>query len=213
VSAQTAQRVLARTPVDERTLVAQFAGFCDVTVGAIHIGALLDASSVSTVASELARFAGAPVVCDPVIAATGGDRLADDATIAALRDDLFPRCTLVTPNLDEAALLLGRSIADLAAMECAGRDLCAHGAAAVLVKGGHLAADPTDVLVSSGRVTLLRGARIAGDLRGTGDLLACAVAARLAHGDALSAAVDAARSFVRSCIVAGVPFAGARTIP
>lgn len=213
VSAQSADSVLARFPVDETTIAAQFSAVRDTGIGAIHVGALLDAASVAAVGRGLGAFAGVPVVCDPVMAASTGERLADDATMAALRDELFGRCTLVTPNVEETAMLLGRPIADVEAMEIGAQELRAAGADAVLVKGGHLAHEPVDVLAAAGGVTRFAGTRMAGSLRGTGDLLACAIAARLAYGEALVPSVEAARAFVRGCLAAGVPFAGARTIP
>jgi len=213
VSAQSAGAVLARTEIDAATIAAQFEALDGVPIGAIHVGALVGRRSVSAVARELVRYGGVPIVCDPVIAASGGDRIADDVTVAALRDELFVRCTLVTPNLDEARILLDRQIDDIAAMERAAADLCALGPDAVLVKGGHLAGDPVDVLVSAAGVKRLGSPRLAGGLRGTGDLLACATAARLAHGDALETAVDRARDVVRASIASGVMFAGARTLP
>jgi hydroxymethylpyrimidine/phosphomethylpyrimidine kinase len=213
VSAQDASVVLARMPVDAATIAAQFAAVRDVPIGAVHVGALLDAGSVAAVARGLRTLAGVPVICDPVIAATGGERLADDATVAALRESLFACCTLVTPNLEETTVLLGHSVADIEAMETAAQELRACGAAAVLVKGGHLSGEPTDVLVTADSATRFTAKRIAATLRGTGDLLACAIAARCAYGDSMVASVEAGRAFVRGCLAAGVPFAGARTIP
>jgi len=119
VSAQDAGRVLARAPVDPATVAAQFDALAGVPIGAFCVGALLDAPSVRAVAAGLARYPGVPVICDPVIAASGGDRLASDATIAAMRDVLFGRCTLLTPNLAEAALLTGTPVADPVAMRAA----------------------------------------------------------------------------------------------
>lgn len=213
VSAQTADAVLARMPVDDTTIAAQFAAVREAPIGAVHIGALLDARSVHAVARELQSLGGVPVVCDPVCAVTGGARLADDATIVALRDMLFEHCTLVTPNIDEAALLVNHPIADLEAMEESAQQLLACGAKAVLVKGGHLAADPADVLATEAGVMRFRAKRIPSTLRGTGDLLAGAIAARFAYGDSLVESIEAARAFVRGCLAAGVPFAGARTVP
>jgi hydroxymethylpyrimidine/phosphomethylpyrimidine kinase len=213
VSAQDAIAVLARAPVDAATIAAQFAAVREVPIGAVHVGALLDPRSVAAVAEALCSLEGIPVICDPVIAATSGERLADDATVAALREALLPRCTLVTPNLEEAALLVGHPVDTVGAMEAAGRALCDFGAAAALVKGGHLADEPIDVLVTADGATRFTGKRIAATLRGTGDLLACAIAARCAYGESLLAGIDAARAFVRGCLAAGVPFAGARTVP
>lgn len=210
VSAQDALRVTAREPVSTTTIVAQFAALGDTPVAAFCVGALLDAESVRAVAAGLARYPTVPVICDPVIAASGGDRLADDATIAALRAALFARCTLLTPNLAEAALLTGTAIDDLAAMHAALPALLALGPAAVLLKGGHLSGDACDVF-SDGAVTRdLRAPRLPLDLRGTGSLLACAIAVRCAFGDPLPVAIDVARAFVRERIERGGTFAGMR---
>jgi len=210
VSAQNADRVLARAPVDPATIAAQFAALGDTPVGAFCVGALLDPASVRAVAEGLARYAGVPVICDPVIAASGGDRLADDATIDALRAHLFARCTLLTPNLAEAALLTGRPIADLGAMHAALPALLALGSAAVLLKGGHLAGDACDLFADGAHTRELRAARLPHDLRGTGSLLACAIAVRCAFGDALTVAIDVARAFVRERIERGGTLSGMR---
>jgi hydroxymethylpyrimidine/phosphomethylpyrimidine kinase len=138
-----------------------------------------------------------PIVCDPVIAASTGERLADDATIAALREGLFPHTYLLTPNLDEAGMLLDMRIGDVAAMHVAARALLRFGARAVLLKGGHLHGDAIDVLATAEGTREFRSPRVAATLRGTGDLLAAALAASLAHGRALPDAVEDARSFVR----------------
>jgi hydroxymethylpyrimidine/phosphomethylpyrimidine kinase len=210
VSAQDAGRVLARAPIDPVTVAAQFDALDGVPIGAFCIGALLDALSVQAVAAALARHPGVPVICDPVIAASGGDRLADDETIAALRETLFARCTLLTPNLAEAALLTGTPVAGTAAMHAALPALLALGPEAVLLKGGHLDGDACDLLARAGEVREFRGARIPLDLRGTGSLLATAIAVRCAFGDPLPLAIERARAFVRERIEHGAMFAGMR---
>jgi hydroxymethylpyrimidine/phosphomethylpyrimidine kinase len=210
VSAQDAQRVLARAPVDAVTIAAQFAALDGIAVGAFCVGALLDPASVRAVAAGLARYPGVPVICDPVIAASGGDRLADDATVAAMREALFARCALLTPNLAEAALLTGSAIGDLPAMHAALPALLALGSAAVLLKGGHLDGDACDVFADGREVRELRAARLPLDLRGTGSLLAAAIAVRCAFGDALPVAIGVARNFVRERIERGATFAGMR---
>jgi hydroxymethylpyrimidine/phosphomethylpyrimidine kinase len=210
VSAQDAARVLARAPLDPTTIAAQFEALGATPVGAFCVGALLDAATVRAVAEGLARYPGVPVICDPVIAASGGDRLADDATIGAMRAVLFACCTLLTPNLAEAELLTGRAIGDLPAMHAALPALLALGSAAVLLKGGHLAGDACDLFAGGGDVCELRAPRIPLDLRGTGSLLACAIAVRCAFGDPLPVAIDAARAFVRERIEHGAAFGGMR---
>jgi hydroxymethylpyrimidine/phosphomethylpyrimidine kinase len=210
VSAQDAGHVRARAPVDAATIAAQFEALAGTPVAAFCVGALLDAPSVHAVAAGLERFPDAPVICDPVIAASGGDRLADDATVGALRAVLFARCTLLTPNLAEAALLSGMPIGDLRAMHAALPALLALGPHAVLLKGGHLAGDACDLFADGRAVRELRAPRIPLDLRGTGSLLAAAIAVRCAFGDALPAAIDAGRAFVRERIERGTAFAGMR---
>ncbi len=162
------------------------------------------------VADALATFADVPVVVDPVLAATGGGVLADDATRSALREMLVPRATLVTPNLDEASALLGRSVGDVAAMHDAATAFVALGARAALVKGGHLAGDAVDVLADERGTHEFRSQRVAGTLRGTGDLLAVTIAACLARGAQLPEAIERARRRVREAIACSVPFAGTR---
>jgi hydroxymethylpyrimidine/phosphomethylpyrimidine kinase len=210
VSAQNARRVLARSAIDPATIAAQFDALVDEPIGAFCVGALLDARSVSAVAAGLARFPGVPVVCDPVIAASGGDRLADDPTVAAMRAVLFPLCTLLTPNLAEAGLLAGRPVSGLDGMHAALPALLALGPAAVLLKGGHLEGDACDVFADRLSVRELRAPRIPQELRGTGSLLAAAIAVRCAFGDALSVAVDVAREVVRERIERGESFGGMR---
>jgi hydroxymethylpyrimidine/phosphomethylpyrimidine kinase len=210
VSAQDAGRVLARSPVEAATIAAQFEALDGTAIGAFSVGALLDADSARAVAAGLARYPGVPVICDPVIAASGGDRLADDATIAALRADLFGRCTLLTPNLAEAALLTGTAIADLPAMHAALPALLALGSAAVLLKGGHLTGEACDLFADGSNVREMRAPRIPLELRGTGSLLATAIAVRCAFGDSLPLAIGVARAFVRARIERGESFAGMR---
>jgi hydroxymethylpyrimidine/phosphomethylpyrimidine kinase len=210
VTAQDAGRVRASVAVDAATIRAQFDALRDAGVGAFHVGALVSADAVRAVADGLASYPNVPVVADPVFSASGGDVLADDATRIALRDALFARATLITPNLDEASALLGREIADVDAMRDAARALLAFGANAVLVKGGHLTSDAIDVLAHAGGTRDFRAPRIAGTLRGTGDLLAVTIAVSLARGASLDEAIERARDRVREAILRGVPFAGAR---
>jgi hydroxymethylpyrimidine kinase/phosphomethylpyrimidine kinase len=210
VSAQDATHVLARSAVDDATIGAQFAALRESRVAAFHVGALVSADAVRAVGAGLAAYPGVPVVVDPVLAATGGDALADDATRTALRETLIPRATLLTPNLDEASALLGERVDNLGAMHAAARAFVALGASAALVKGGHLRGDAVDVLAVGARTCELTAPRLPGALRGTGDLLAATIAASLARGAALDAAVVRARELVREAIARGVAFAGTR---
>jgi hydroxymethylpyrimidine/phosphomethylpyrimidine kinase len=146
------------------------------------------------------------VVLDPVMVATSGDRLMAAETVQVLVRDLFPLAEVVTPNLDEAALLLGHAIAGPETLDAAARELLALGAPAVLLKGGHLAGDAViDVLIETGgRLTRLEAARIATrNGHGTGCTLSSAIAAQLALGLPLAQAVQAARAYILGAIAAG----------
>ena len=210
VSAQDAGHVHASVAVDAATIHAQFDALRAAGVGAFHVGALVSVDAVHAVAAGLASYPNVPVVLDPVLAASGGDALANDATRVALRDALFARATLITPNLDEAGAFLGRTIGGVDAMRDAATALLAFGPSAVLVKGGHLAGDAIDILANAGGTREFRAPRVAGAMRGTGDLLAVTIAAALARGAPLDEAVERARGRVRDAISKGVPFAGAR---
>jgi hydroxymethylpyrimidine/phosphomethylpyrimidine kinase len=202
VSAQGPDGVIARTPLDAQTIAAQFAALRHAHVDAFRVGALLSPESVRSVGGILERSYAVPAVCDPVIASSDGGILADSATIKALRERLFPRCDVVTPNLDEARILLERDapIVDLAEMERAARQLCEFGSRAILLKGGHLPERSVDVLCIDGETTRFEEDRLPGEMRGTGCILAAALAFELARGTALIEAVRRARGVVREKI-------------
>ncbi len=197
VTAQDRNGIAARHAVPADVVAAQLQALRDAEIGAYRIGALLDVATLDVVGAHVAS-ARAPAVYDPVLSASGGGDFASPDFARALLERLVPHVRLLTPNLDEAARLSGTdTIATVDAMEAAGRALCAAGARAVLVKGGHLAGSAVDVLVADGATTVFESPRLPGSLRGTGCLLACAVAARLAHGDALVEAIAFGRAFVR----------------
>ena len=179
----------------------------DIGVDAVKIGMLHSPEIVQVVANAIDRHALPHVVLDPVMVATSGAVLIDSPAIAALVRELFGRAVLVTPNLDEAALLVGRPLASEVDMEVAARELLAKGARAVLVKGGHLAGEVvSDLLQVAGSAPYwMRAPRIAtANTHGTGCTLSSAIAAHLALGHTLLDAVEAARTYVRGALLAGV---------
>ena len=183
----------------------------DIGVDAVKIGMLHSPDIVQVVAEAIDRHAMQCVVLDPVMVATSGAVLIDHPAIAALVRALFGRALLVTPNLDEAALLVGRQLGSEQAMEAAAHELLSMGARAVLLKGGHLAGDVvSDLLMdASGTPHWMRDARIqTANTHGTGCTLSSAIAAHLAQGCSLREAVEAARVYVRGALQAG---AGVRT--
>ena len=178
----------------------------DIGVDAIKIGMLHSSEIVRTVAAAIDRHALQRVVLDPVMISTSGARLIDHEAQAVLVAELFRRAVVVTPNLDEAAMLVGRPIEDEAAMESAARELIGMGAAAVLLKGGHLASDTVSdlLLMRDGTLHWMRAPRIAThNTHGTGCTLSSAIAVYLAFGEDLPQAVASARSYVRGALQAG----------
>ena len=178
----------------------------DIGVDALKIGMLHAPEIVDVVAWAIDHYQLKNVVLDPVMVATSGDRLIASETVQVLVRELFPRATLITPNLDEAVLLLGREISDVSVLETAGRDLLAMGARAVLLKGGHLPGnDLMDLLVQPNTPSVrLSSRRIhSNNVHGTGCTLSSAIAAYLALGMGLSEAVHCARQYIVQAIAHG----------
>jgi hydroxymethylpyrimidine/phosphomethylpyrimidine kinase len=210
ITALTAQNtcgVRAIHPVPPDMLRAQIdAVLDDIGADAVKIGMLHSPEIVRTVAQAIDRHQLQRVVFDPVMVATSGAKLIDDPAIAVLVAELFPRATLITPNLDEAALLVGRPLTNTHDMAQAAAELLARGARAVLLKGGHLAGDTVmDLLLQPSTEPLwLQAPRIAtANTHGTGCTLSSAIAAHLALGATLAQAVQLARDFVRQALQAG----------
>lgn len=178
----------------------------DLGVHAVKIGMLHSPEIVQTVAAAIDRHSLPNVVLDPVMVATSGAVLIDNPAIAVLVGELFRRSALVTPNLDEASLLVGHRLDSEAAMEQAARKLLAMGAPAVLLKGGHLAGDTVcDLLITEkGELHWLRAPRIhSANTHGTGCTLSSAIAVHLALDASLLEAVQAAHAYVRVALEAG----------
>ncbi|NMM26967.1 MAG: bifunctional hydroxymethylpyrimidine kinase/phosphomethylpyrimidine kinase [Glaciimonas sp.] len=178
----------------------------DIGVDAVKIGMLHDPKVVRVVAQAIERYRWPLVVLDPVMVASSGDRLIVQETIAVLVAELFPLVTVITPNLDEAALLLGRVLEVEAQLAAAAHDLMQLGAPAVLLKGGHLHGEEVvDMLLQTGQKLLrMASRRIASpNTHGTGCTLSSAIACYLALGHDLSEAVQMARSYVYQAIMQG----------
>ena len=183
----------------------------DIGVHAVKIGMLHSPEIVLTVAQAIDRHALKLVVLDPVMVATSGAVLIGSPAIAVLVRELFGRVMVITPNLDEASLLVGRPLENEHAMEEAARELIGMGARAVLLKGGHLAGDAvSDLLMTQDeQIHWMRAPRIATtNTHGTGCTLSSAMAAYLALGQPLLEAVLGARAYVRAALAAG---SGVRT--
>lgn len=209
VSAQDAGGVRAVEAVSPAIVRAQFESVPVRSVRAIRVGALTSPEVAREVANALRGFADIPAVVDPVMQASRGGTLADDATVRALSAEIgiLPN-VILTPNLKEASILLGGRALERDTLGTAARELQRRGARAVLLKGGHLQENPVDALATAQSVELLSGTRLAGGMRGTGCVLAMALACALAQGDPLRDAVQFARAFVRRKISSAREFGG-----
>lgn len=207
ITALTAQNTLGVTGV--HAIPAAFvraqldAVATDLHPAALKTGMLATAEIVEAVADGIEMHGLEGLVVDPVMIATSGDRLLDAGAERAIVDRLLPRVALVTPNLDEAALLVGRPVDTVADMERAARVLVEqNGARAALIKGGHLPGDEVvDVLFDGASLAQWRRPRVVTHAgHGTGCTLSAAIAAGLAHGRTLHAAVEDGLDFVHRAI-------------
>lgn len=203
--AQNTQGVRGVLDVPPDFVAAQIAAvFDDVRVDAVKIGMLANADIVNTVADALDRYKPEFVVLDPVMVAASGDRLLQPDAVAALRDRLLPLATIITPNIPEAADLLGAPEAtDLHQMRQQAEKLHARGPH-VLLKGGHLStSDSTDILTADGTVHQLSVPRIdTKNTHGTGCTLSSAIAALRSQKPDLLATVSEAKAFLTGALLA-----------
>ena len=164
LTAQNTQGVSGIHQVPAEFVTAQIdAVFSDLAIGAVKIGMVAQRPTISAIAAGLARWSPNHLVLDPVMVATSGDRLLAAEAVDALRTELIPRASLITPNLPEAAALLDEPVASSeAAIENQGRRLLSMGCRAVLIKGGHGQGDESiDYLVDARRTVALAAPRIA----------------------------------------------------
>ena len=206
LTAQNSLGVREVEPVSSAFIQRQLdALLCDMPPHAIKTGALPSAEAVYGIAQRL-RGCGAAVVVDPVLRPTRGVALATDGLAGALVRHLLPLASLVTPNTEEAGVLTGGEVIDIPGAIRAARGLVAMGAGGALVKGGHLSGEPIDVLlVGDGEPVLLHGVRVdTPHTHGTGCVYSAAIAARLARGQDLVAAVRSAKAWLQR-VVAGPP--------
>jgi hydroxymethylpyrimidine/phosphomethylpyrimidine kinase len=197
ITVQDSLRVQAVHALEPRLVRAQIdAVLGDFGADAVKTGMLATRGVVAAVAASLERSRSANLVVDPVIRSTSGAKLLDRSGVRALCDAMLPLARVVTPNLSEAAVLAGMEVYDLLSAEEAGRRILRFGPQSVVVTGGHLVADPIDLLVDRTGVRRFRGRRIGSDAHGTGCAFSAALAAHLARGSGLDDAVRAAKGFV-----------------
>ncbi|WP_420149427.1 bifunctional hydroxymethylpyrimidine kinase/phosphomethylpyrimidine kinase [Spirosoma sp.] len=210
ITALTAQNTKAVTgimPVPPAFIVEQLkAVLSDIGVDAVKIGMLHSSEVIEQVAKTLVEFNVTTIVLDPVMVAKSGDKLLQDEAVHALKTYLLPITTLVTPNLPETSVLLGRPVETEAHMQQAAIDLATLCPGAILVKGGHLTtAESTDLLyVSETEQHQFSSIRIQTEnSHGTGCTLSSAIAAGLAKKLSIVEAVRAAKDYLTGALQAG----------
>src|SRR5215218_378041 len=207
ITALTAQNTTGVTGIHQvpaEFITAQIdAVFSDLAVGAVKIGMVAQPASIDAIVAGLKRWSPKHVVLDPVMVATSGDRLLAAEAVDALRTKLIPLATVITPNLPEAAALLDEPVAtDENAVADQGKRLLAMGCRAVLIKGGHgQGAESTDYLIDASGTIVLAAPRVATkNTHGTGCSLSSAIAAGLAKGESMEAAVRNAKAWISAAI-------------
>ncbi|MDG6102507.1 bifunctional hydroxymethylpyrimidine kinase/phosphomethylpyrimidine kinase [Dactylosporangium aurantiacum] len=207
ITALTAQNTVGVkdiSTVDPGFVGAQLdAVLADLPVAAVKTGMLATPQTVALVAGYAPRLPG--LVVDPVLVASSGDRLFTRDAERAYLDLLFPHAAVVTPNLREASVLLGRDVTDVDDAVKAAEDLAATGPRCVVVKGGHLrgSSDAVDVVWAGGTVELLHAPWIdTANNHGTGCTFAAATAARLALGQPVAEALAGAKAYVHAALTA-----------
>ncbi|MHC8470388.1 bifunctional hydroxymethylpyrimidine kinase/phosphomethylpyrimidine kinase [Plesiomonas shigelloides] len=217
ITAITAQNTLGVSgvfPVSAKGITAQLdAVFSDLNIVAVKIGMLGNAEIIDAVSQGLQRYRPAHIVLDPVMVATSGDVLLEPQAISALKEQLLPLADIITPNLPEAAVLIGHAVghhpsqaseSDMAAMIEELRALTTTlGTAAVLLKGGHLAAEnhSDDVLITAAESAYFHAPRIlTRNTHGTGCTLSAAIASYLAQGYPLAQAVAQAKDYIGAAL-------------
>jgi hydroxymethylpyrimidine/phosphomethylpyrimidine kinase len=173
----------------------------DLEIAAVKIGMLGSADAARAVARFLLRHRPRVVVLDPILRSSSGAELISRPAIAIMKNELLPAATVVTPNIDETAVLTGMRVKSPAEMGRAAESLRAAGAKATVITGGHLQS-PVDLLSSRvGRNVLLKGRRVrTSSTHGTGCAFSTALACNLARGKSLESAARAAKRFVESAL-------------
>lgn len=207
VTAQNTQGIQKIFHLPEELVASQIQSVCqDIKIDAVKIGMLGGGRIVSVVVSQMLQLRPPNLVVDPILRAKDGSALLDDEGIIRLRQDLLPLAKVVTPNLSEAAAITGNPVESPSEMREAARAIHALGAEWVLLKGGHLKDRALDILFDGREFVEFESPRVAaefeagGGVHGTGCTLSSAIAAELAKGKEVAAAVKEAKRFVTRAI-------------
>jgi len=202
ITAQNTCGVSAVQGIDPEVVAAQIrAVVSDIGVGAAKTGMLFSADIIRAVAATVRAVALQPLVVDPVMVATSGDRLLQREAEESLRQEIMPLAAVVTPNLAEAEVLVGRKVTNLEEMRSAAEQIVAGGARAVVVKGGHAVTRATDVFYDGTHMELLQSEVVdTHNTHGTGCTLSAAICAYLARGVTLLEAVRRAKLYITGAL-------------
>lgn len=211
LTAQNTQGVSGIHPVPVDFVARQLdAVLSDIGADAVKIGMLFSPELIETVARKLREYRVSCIVLDPVMVAQSGDKLLQDDAVEALKARLIPMAEIITPNIPEAEVLLGRKIVQSGEMFPAATELAKFGCRNVLVKGGHLEGGDSDDCLYLGqdqRIVRLPGARLeTRNNHGTGCTLSSAIAAFIAKGDGIEEAVRHAKEYITEAIRAGAAY-------
>ena len=209
VTAQDTQRVYDFVELAPRFVAAQIdAVLGDIGADAVKTGMLSSVAIIEAVAERLERWGGRNLVVDPVMVAKGGDRLLREDAVAALRERLLPLALVVTPNLPEAEVLVGRKIETWDDIQAAAREIREMGVENVVIKGGHREEErtSTDLLFDGQGFREYTASRVQTlSTHGTGCTFASAIAAALAKGETVPGAVAAAKAYVTKALQSAYP--------
>jgi len=207
ITVLTAQNTLGVTAIQESP--PEFVGmqmdavFSDIFPDAVKIGMVSNAAIIKIIAEKLRQYAAGNVVVDPVMISTSGSKLLSDDSCDALKSELFPLATVITPNISESEALCGFTISGEGDMLRAAKELKSAYPCSVLVKGGHGIQDASDLLYGNGGARWFRGRRIENpNTHGTGCTLSSAIACRLAEGKPLEESVSLAKEYLTGALSA-----------
>lgn len=204
ITSQTTREVKGVIKVDPLALKNQIEHlYTEFKISAVKTGMLGSKENIRVISGILYKRAQKNVVVDPIIFSGSGVRLLDEDGIRAYKQNLLPLCTIVTPNLNEASILSGIEVKTLEEMIESAKVIAGFGPESVLVKGGHLAGDPVDVLYYNRRIQLLPHKRIHREVHGAGCALSSAIAVMLAKGYSIERSIRLAQNFTENCIRSG----------
>jgi hydroxymethylpyrimidine/phosphomethylpyrimidine kinase len=207
VTVQNSMGVSAIHPIPAEVVIAQVkAVIDDINPLAIKIGMIYSAELATALNSLLKAYPNIPIVFDPVMVSSSGNKLIHENSVEAFKKSLFPIAHLVTPNLDEAALLAKMPVRNVDEMKLAAKRILEYGSYAVLLKGGHLSGeDLFDLYIDeNGKEEVFNSKMIpSNNTHGTGCCLSSAIACYLAMGEKLIDAIPKAKEYVHEAILQG----------